>query len=187
MLNNGSEQTPQQIDSNALALALGIDTGNLDPSLAQNALSFLNSQLINSADSSSLANGNPPAKRKIQRKSGKSSPNQTAVHQSNNNLEALAASVFGNKNEDIKTEQHGGELTAASFLSSILGNSLTPQQTPTSQNNYWNENVPLKTEDRSQNSDSQSAGSQCTNCHTTKTTAWRRDAEGRLVCKHFNI
>ncbi|KAI6176069.1 GATA-type domain-containing protein [Aphelenchoides bicaudatus] len=184
---NGSEQpVQQQIDPNALALAFGIDTSNMDSSLTQNALSFLSSQLMNGQQIDSLQNGNtgspPQAKRKVQRKSGKSSPNQQITN--------LAASVFGNKAEEIKPDQqqqNGTDIAAANFLSSILSNSIAPQQkqqTPTSQNNYWNENIPLKTADetQNQNNDSQSTGSQCTNCHTTKTTAWRRDAEGRLVC-----
>jgi hypothetical protein len=148
---NGGEQAPQQqLDQNALAMAFGIDPSNLDASITQNALSFLSSQLMNGQQMDALTGASPPqAKRKVQRKSGKSSPNQQQVTKPN--LEALAASVFGNKAEEIKADQQPNELTAANFLSSILGNTMgsqqQKQQTPVSQNNYWNENVPLKSAD----------------------------------------
>lgn len=152
-MNNTTETNNQHIDTNALALAFGLNTNNMDASMTKNALDFLSSQLMNQSVDTSAALNPPQAKRKAQRKSGKSSPNQQqqpiTKTQTTPNLDALA-SVFGNKSEEIKTDSQN-DLVAANFLSSILGNTMsTPQQQQSnndSTNNYWNENVPLKTDE----------------------------------------
>ncbi|CAD5220104.1 unnamed protein product [Bursaphelenchus okinawaensis] len=65
----------------------------------------------------------------------------------------------------------------ANLMSLLANGGLNGQTAP----QYSNENVPMKEENKS-NSENNSNTSQCSNCATTVTTAWRRDAEGRLVC-----
>jgi hypothetical protein len=135
----------QQIDTNALALAFGLNTNNIDASMTKTALDFL-SNMSQQVDLSSLATLNTSQpKRKIQRKSGKSSPN----HQPISNSQGVTLN-FGNKTDELKldSQQNANELATANFLSSILGNTLsTPQQSNGDSANYWNENVPLKSDE----------------------------------------
>jgi hypothetical protein len=150
-----------------LAMAFGLDTNNL------NALNFFHAQLMNGnhVDPTPLAIATPPqAKRKPPRKPSKSpqqkqSPNDSTV-------------------EEVIVEQQQEDLATANFLSSILGTPPVVSQsqsiTPSDQS-YWNENVPLKSEEQ-QNGDNSSGGPRCANCQTTKTTAWRRDADSNLNC-----
>src|SRR5688572_16439486 len=95
-------------------------------------LNFLLNSMGQQIDLSSLAALNPPqAKRKAQRKSGKSSPNHQPITKAPpTSLDSLSA-VFGNKVEEIKTvesQQSAADLATANFINSFLGNTMsTPQ------------------------------------------------------------
>ncbi|CAD5226982.1 unnamed protein product [Bursaphelenchus xylophilus] len=118
-------------------------------------MAALGLDVFNSAASS------PSGKRKAARKS----PTASALD---------ISSVFqGNQSDDQKNQD---EVTAN--LMSLLTNG-NLNGAPKSNGQYYNENIPIKEELKSENN---STTSRCSNCETTVTTAWRRDAEGRLVC-----
>lgn len=80
-----------------------------------------------------------------------------------------------NGNEEIKPDDVTANLMALLTNGGIMSNK--------SNGVYYNENIPLKDEPTTPNSvDNNSTTSKCSNCETVKTTAWRRDAEGKLVC-----
>ncbi|KAI6234556.1 GATA-type domain-containing protein [Aphelenchoides fujianensis] len=160
-------QPPAQEPMETLANMLGLEAP------AANPLEFF---MNAAAQSPNGAVAPPQAKRKAVRKPKAPSQNSPPA-----NLEKLAASMR-TRRARTRAEQ---PFNAANLFSTLFGGNNPPPTTQAANNNAhsWNEGQQQEGSPRPKSEGTpHSNGSICSNCHTVKTTAWRRDAEGRLVC-----